>query len=116
MILEIDDNLTGEERRKKLRLEPLLYALEKFDGSKEKASLWLGMSARWIRRLVKEYPELKKYNVRNVRDIETKAKIRRAMRRNEDIKSFTWHRYADERERKYLDRIYKEVLEEEKLN
>lgn len=112
MKIEIPDELTGSERRRRLQLEPLQYALERFDGSKEKASLWLGMSARWIRRLVKKFPELEQYNVRNIRDIQTKSKMRKAIKHGADIRDTAWYKYANDREKRYLDRMLKEVSAE----
>ncbi len=61
MIIDIDDSISGEERKRILRLGPVKYALDLFDGNREKTSKWLNISDRTLRNYIIEDSELFKY-------------------------------------------------------
>jgi len=63
MIIDIPDSLSGQERRRLLRIEPIKYALDNF-GTKKSASDFLGISPRSLRGILSQYKELKKYLVK----------------------------------------------------
>ncbi len=56
MIIDIDDSISGEERKRILRLGPVKYALDLFDGNREKTSKWLNISDRTLRNYIIELP------------------------------------------------------------
>lgn len=58
MNIDIDDSISGTERRKLLRLEPVRYALELYDGRRRCVAEWLGISSRTLRNILTENPEL----------------------------------------------------------
>ena len=59
MILEIDDKLSGEDRRKAIILKQIFYAMEYCGNNRSKASKFLGFTCRWMRLQVDKYPELR---------------------------------------------------------
>ncbi len=61
MQITIDDSLSGEERKRLLRLEPVKYALELFKGNRTHTSKWLGISERTLRNYLLEDAELFRY-------------------------------------------------------
>lgn len=60
MIINIPDELEGKERKKQLRLQPALYALQKFKTFRE-ASRFLGTNRETLRKIIREYDELEEY-------------------------------------------------------
>lgn len=63
MQIEIDDSLPGKERRRLLRIEPIKYALDKFNNHRGRAAKWLGICIRSLRNIINENPELKEYKI-----------------------------------------------------
>ncbi len=61
MILNIPDNISPKERRRRLLVDPCVYAIEKFNGNKSAAGRWLGISERGMRYRVFNLPELERY-------------------------------------------------------
>ena len=62
MIIEIDDNLPGEEKRRQIIIKQVEYAFAKFPKKMDAAS-FLGYSPRVMRDWVNRYPELNKYKI-----------------------------------------------------
>jgi len=61
MIIYISDDETPKDRRKKLELLPVIYALHMFDGCTAQASSFLGVTAKCLRNKFHKYPELKMF-------------------------------------------------------
>ena len=57
MLIDIDDSLSGKERRRILRIAPVKYALDKFDGHRGKVSKFLGICVRSLRNIINENKE-----------------------------------------------------------
>jgi len=64
MIIEISDRLSGKERRKKIVVKTVIYALEK-KRTKTEAAHFLGISLRTLRNILYRYDELESYR-RNI--------------------------------------------------
>ena len=60
MIIEIDDKLSGSERRRLILIKQVEYAMRKFD-NRRLAAIFLGVSPRAFRNWCHRYPELNKY-------------------------------------------------------
>ena len=60
MNLTISDDLEPEKRRVLLKILPIVYALNKFR-RKEDAAVFLDMSVRGMRNIIKKYPIAIKY-------------------------------------------------------
>jgi hypothetical protein len=59
MIIEIQDDIPAEERKKRLIFIPIAYALCKFEFNKKMAAEWLGISERGVRDKMYRDSELK---------------------------------------------------------
>ncbi len=64
MLINIDDRLSGKERREKLKLLPLIYAFEHFNRNADVAN-FLGISVRSLSKYLNKYSELDCYRCRN---------------------------------------------------
>ena len=67
MQLEIDDALSGGERKNLLRFMPIDYALKFFEGNRTQSAKWLGVSVRTLRNIINEIPELHKHKIKENR-------------------------------------------------
>lgn len=59
MKLEIDDAISGEERKRQVLIKQVLYAMEKFENNRSKTAKFLGYTVRGMRGIFSRYPELK---------------------------------------------------------
>jgi hypothetical protein len=60
MYISIPDYLSGPEKRKRIIIQQVVYAMEKFKSRKE-AAIFLGYSYRTLTQWVAKYDELKQY-------------------------------------------------------
>lgn len=60
MLIDIEDELDGSERRRLLKILPTVYAMEKFS-TKVEAARFLGVSVRGLAYIINNHVELHKY-------------------------------------------------------
>lgn len=123
MILDIDDNLPSKERKRLLRTGPIEYALIKFEGNRQHASDWLGISIRTVRNVINEDPALFKYKnvvlilAANPDPPEERLTLDQRCRFNEErdiMKGKPGWIYADEKRRTFLyTKLLNKYLKEE---
>lgn len=61
MLIRISDSIHTSERKRLLKILPILFALKKFNGDVLKSAQFLGRSQRSIRNNIDKYHELKDY-------------------------------------------------------
>lgn len=115
MMIYIPDDIPTPERKMKLEVLPVVYALYIFDGHIRKAAEWLGISQRTIRQRFYDYPELKAFShiylkeQRNIAMINEKMPLRKMMlahlERAEN--SFWFYRLSEKEKEETRQRIKK---------
>jgi hypothetical protein len=64
MQLNIDDSLSGAERRKKIRYDQISYAMRIHNNNKRASARWLGISIRTMRNWCRGYPEFRPLEIK----------------------------------------------------
>lgn len=101
MLIHISNDLSGNERKRLLKLRPILYALKLFNGDHGKAASWLGLSRRWINELTKKESELLPY-----KSCCSSKKLSLLVKREGlKIKNSKLYLYGDEEIKRYINNL-----------
>ena len=127
MIIKIDDELSGRDRKNVLELYPIIYALKKFDGSVQKASKFLGVNSQTLYNKIYVSEELRPFlkkprtNYSRIeslgsygQDTEEQEKINNPPLRNvyqwhlhKTMNSFYWNQASEEERNNFILRLKK---------
>ena len=74
MIIEIDDKLTGAERREQITIQLVLYAMLLHDDNRTAAARWMGFSGKGFRLIVDRIKKLNHLKGETSYNLRTKQK------------------------------------------
>jgi len=114
MIIEISDNIPGKERKKLLKLNPVIYALNKFKNNRVLAAAWLGLSTRGLRRIIKRYNELSIFTLTPVEKYSIIKSLKNINSQGINYKETLYYRFATKEKRMKIDLIAGGSIEPEK--